>query len=307
MRTKSNASLLMQGFGNLVTGSDTVEGGLAQMILGWLPVLDTPIRWSVGEGAEAKSEVFTAAEYVIKPAANTKLQGFRLAAIGADLLGRPDDVEPLRGALKGNVVKTLRAAVAVRHFYGDKLRLITVLGHGGKKRSAIMGIPAGDMFDLLEKLPEGSEPKLNSAGRAVGNLFIRARSKSSRRAYTDAQLVAAVLSEEVACDGQADEKYGVTWSSVQFCERMFKRGVAAGLLPDAKSRNTGDDVGEHAAKTAQTVKNFSAKIEQVRDWLMMCNAPDGEVQIAPTPEQEAVLDVIAEQWAAYRSAHPILF
>jgi hypothetical protein len=295
----------MQGYSNLVTGIETVEGGLAQMVLGWLPVLDTPLRWSVGEGAEAKSEVFTASEYVIKPADDSKRQGFRMAVIGSDLFGRPDDAEPMSVGLKGRVTESLRAAVAVRHFYGDKLRLVTLTGSGGKKRSVVMNVPAGDMFDLLEKQAEGAPPKLNAKGRAVANTL--AKLHRGAKPLTDAQLMAKVLGQGLACDGAIDRDYGKTWSSADFCKVMFKRGIAAGLMPEPKSRGGSDDVGEHAAKSAQAVKNFSAKIEQVRDWLSMCNAPNGEVQIAPTKEQEAVLDVIAEQWAAYRSAHPVLF
>jgi hypothetical protein len=315
MTNKSNASLLMQGYSNLVTGRDTIDGGLAQMVLGWLPVLDTPLRWSIGEGAEAVAGMFSAAEYVAKPLDDTKKQGVRLAVIGTDLLGRPDDVEPMSGALKGDVTESLRAAVAVRAFYinrseqtgvtRNKLRLVTVMGASGKRRSVIAGIPAGDMFDLLEKQAEGLPPKLNAKGRAVANTLAKAH--RGARPLTDAQLIERVLSAEVACDGAIDRDYGRTWTTKQFCAVMFKRAIAAGLLPEPKSRGGSDDVGEHAVKSAQAVKNFSAKIEQVRDWLTMCNAPNGEVQIAPTKEQEAVLDMIAEQWAAYRSSHPILF
>jgi hypothetical protein len=310
MNKQSNASLLMQGYSNLVTGMETVEGGLAQMVLGWLPSLDTPLRWSVGEGADAKAEMFSAREYVSKPADDSKRQGFRMAAIGSNLLGRPEDTDPMSTSLKGRVTESLRAAVAAHHFYsndkGDsKLRLVTLTGAGGKKRSVIMGVPAGDMFDLLEKQADGLPPKLNAKGRAVANTL--AKQHKGAKPLTDAQLLERVLSAEMACDGSFDRDYGKTWSAADFCKHMFKRGIAAGLMPEPKTRATGDDVGEHASKTALTVKAFSAKIEQVRDWLKMCNAPDGEVQIAPTKEQEAVLDVIAEQWAAYRSAHPILF
>ena len=168
-----------------------------------------------------------------------------------------------------------------------------------------MGVPAGDMFDLLEKQAEGLPSKLNAKGRAVANTI--AKQHRGAKPLTEAQLMDRVLSAELACDGSVDRDYGKTWSAADFCKHMFKRGVAAGLLPEPKSRGGSDDVGEHANKTAQITKNFSAKIEQVRDWLTMCNAPDGEVQIAPTKEQEAILDVIAEQWAAYRSAHPVLF
>jgi hypothetical protein len=310
MTNKSNASLLMQGYSNLVTGRDTIDGGLAQMVLGWLPVLHTPLRWSIGEGADAVGGMFSAAEYVAKPLDDTKKQGVRLAVLGTDLLGRPDDVEPMSGALKGDVTESLRAAVAVQAFYTDdkgkcRLRLVTVMGASGKRRSVIAGIPAGDMFDLLEKQAEGLPPKLNAKGRAVANTLAKAH--RGARPLTDDQLLNRVLSAEVACDGVMDRDYGRTWTTKQFCAVMFKRAIAAGLLPEPKSRGGSDDVGEHAAKTAQAAKNFSAKIEQVRDWLTMCNAPDGEVQIAPTKEQEAVLDMIAEQWAAYRAAHPMLF
>lgn len=309
MTNKSNASLLMQGYSNLVTGKEIVEGGLAQMVLGWLPVLDTPLRWSIGEGAEAVGGMFSAAEYVIKPLADTKKQGVRLAVIGTDLLGRPDDVEPMSGNLKGDVTESLRAAVAVRYFYPDALDLVMLAGHNGRKRAAIRGIPAGDMFDLLEKQAEGLPPKFNKVGRELANDVIKAH--RGKRPLSDEQVMQRVLSEPLTCDGSRATKYGDKakfWTAREFCAALDKRAVAAGVLPEKKQRNRGsDDVGEHASKTAQVVKNFSAKIEQVKDWLTMCNAPDGEVQIAPTKEQEAILDVIAEQWAAYRAKHPLLF
>lgn len=294
----------MQGVNNILTGTETVEGGLAQMVLGWLPVLDTTLRWSIGQGADAVAGLFTVAEQYANPLPDNKKQGARLAVIGTDLLGLSED-DPMPDVLKNKVKDTARAAIAIRHFYGDdKLKLATIYGHNGKRRTVITGVPASDMFDLLEKQPDGAPVKLNAAGRKVANAIVR---DHKGRPLTEAQLINRVLTREMTCDGAIDGAYGKTWATSTFCSRMFQRGVAAGILPPAKPRTTGDDVGEHASKSAITAKNFSAQIERVRDWLAMCNAPDGEVQIAPTKEQEAILDAIAEQWAAYRAAHPMLF
>jgi hypothetical protein len=311
MTNKSNASLLMQGYGSLVEGIEKQEGGKSQMILGWLPVLDTPLRWSVGEGADAKSEIFTAREYITKPHKDTKVKGLRMAVIGSDLLGRPETAGPMVGGLKGNVTDTLRAAIAVEHFYGNgkggsSLSLVSLLGAGGKSRKLLAGIPARDVFDLLEKMPEGSAPALNTAGRAVLNANAIQRGNEGLKPLSATKALNDVINSKVTL-GVTHAVYGKVMSPTEFCKALIKRGVAADLMPDPVSRGGSDDVGEHANKTAQATKNFSAKIEQVRDWLTMCNAPDGEVQIAPTKEQEAILDVIAEQWAAYRSAHPVLF
>lgn len=311
MTSKSNISLLMQGFGSLIEGLEKQEGGKSQMILGWLPVLDTPLRWSIGEGADAKCEIFSAREYVTKPAADNKVQGLRLAVIGSDLLGRPETAGPMIDTLKNNVLATLRAAIAVQHFYlNDKgvcsLSLASLQGGSNKPRKVLAGVPARDVFDLLEKMPDGVAPALNAAGKKVLDANAMKRANEGLKPLSAAKAFDAVINDKVTL-GVIHPVYGRVMSPSKFCDALIKRGVAAGLMPEPKPRGGSDDVGGHAHKSAQAAKNFSAKIEQVRDWLTMCNAPDGEVQIAPTKEQEAVLDMIAEQWAAYRSAHPILF
>ena len=301
MTTKTNRSLLVQGFTSVLVGNETASGGYAQMVVGWLPFLDTCLRWSVGEGAEAKTELFRVKEYVTNPAADNKVQGYRMAAIASDILGLSDD-EPVTTAIKQAVSRTLRVAVSVGYFYGNKITLATLPGVGNKRRVVLSGIPAGDMFDLMEKLPDGEAPRFNVLGRSAARKLAEARVGDGLKPLSPAKLMEAVLSRPVMASGANHAIYGKTWSMTDMLAAMYKRGIAAGLMPEEKTR--GADDGKLSTEKA---KAFQAKLSQVQQWVALVGKVDGEVDVAPTKEQEAVMDSIAEAWAAYRSANPLLF
>lgn len=303
---KVNVSPLVGAMREHLQGKDKAEGGLAALAVGLADSLDAILSCDWADERNGR-DVFTVKDYILNKPRNedgshwkgqqelrniamlTQLFGFEPYAI-------PDGAKQARD-------KALPAAIALNHFYRDgegKLSIYvrSVPGSTGNKRNVLGGIPAADMFSLVD-----ADGALTPEGKATFAGFAPVFHREKKRfPHDDAELQTYMLGYPVESTGSLDPSFRNAKSALRakssskFLSDLVERAIKAGVLPPPPPRNTKGklDAGLDIDKSAKLLV----------DWVAMISAPDGEVDAAPNDEREAALDRLCEAWAAYRVANP---
>ena len=303
--SKSNVLPLVVDMRSYLEGQDKSEGGLASMAVNFVPVLGSILSCpDMSDDTGSKRDVFTVKEYILNKPRNADgslssiQQGARNTAMMVDLFGFESYNIP--HAAKTARDKALPAAIAIAHYYPNGLRIVpTISTAGNGKRNVIGGIPAADMFELVN--PDGT---LTGSGKAtLADFTEEFHSRKSRFPKDDAELVTFMLTYPCSTTGKAAPKFRnaqgnplKALSSSEFLKRLTARAIADKVLPAIvpKKPKTPVDAGTDLGKSAKLLA----------DWVAALVDPDGEPLAAPMPEHEKLMDSLAEKWAAYRAANP---
>lgn len=303
--SKSNVLPLVVDMRSYLEGHDKTEGGLASMAVNFVPVLDSILSCpDMSDDTGSKRDVFKVKEYILNKPRNADdtfssiQQGARNTAMMVDLFGFESYNIP--HAAKTARDKALPAAIAIAHYYPDGLRVVpTISTAGNGKRNVIGGIPAADMFDLVN--PDGT---LTGSGKATLAAFTPVFHRERKRfPKDDAELVTFMLAYPVEATGRLDPTFRnaqgnalKALSSSEFLKRLTDRAIADKVLPAIvpKKPKTPVDAGTDLGKSAKLLA----------DWVAALVDPNGEPLAAPMPEHEKLMDSLAEKWAAYRAANP---
>lgn len=304
-----NVSPLVADMREYLIGQDKTEGGIAAMSIHLVDVLNSIMSCEASE-PDMPRDVFKVREYVTNPYRNADgseskvQQGLRNTAMMTTLFGFeafaiPDNARSARD-------KALPAAIALDHYFRGAdgklmVRVEPTFGSTGGKRNVIGGIPAADMFDLVDdKGALTSAGKATLRGDALRGQFLRDKRRLPK---DDGELTSYMLTYEVSTSGQLDSMFKTgagqparTLSTSRFLSDLRKRAETDGVLI-AKPRNRKserDDSGTDIDKSTKLLV----------DWVGMMLTPDGEAAAAPSPEREAMMDKLAEAWAAYRCQYP---
>lgn len=300
--SKSNVSPIMAHAVDYLSGSDRAEGGLAAMALDTVGLLGSIYSCPI-EGSEAR-DVFTTEDLVLNKPRNgdgtesKNGQGARRAAWLCDTFNYREAWEvPAR--LVVQVDRLVPQAIAARHYYCDAdgkltLRMAKERGDvGGTMRLVIGGIPASDMYELVDERGE-----LNSRARKSMSMFepiFQAHQK--RAARNEEELREFMLAYPVNANGKADPLFGgaKALTSAQFLKGLVDQARADGVLPPKAS----------AAPKMPTDKGstFAASVADVLKGLDMILETD-ESDVALTKQLEEQCDALASKWAAYRVLYP---
>ena len=306
---KLNVSPLVGAMREHLQGKDKVEGGLAALAVGLADSLDAVLSCEWADERNGR-DVFTVREYITDKPRNEgdqshwrAQQELRNSAMLTQLFGFesyaiPDGAKQARD-------KALPAAIALDHFYRDgegKLSIYvrSVPGSTGNKRNVLGGIPAADMFSLVD-----ADGALTPEGKATFAVFAPVFHRERKRfPHDDAELQGYMVAYPVESTGSLDPSFRTgngksalrAKSSSKFLSDLVEQAIKAGVLPPPPPRNTKGkvDAGLDIDKSAKLLV----------DWVAMISAPDGEVDAAPNDEREAALDRLCEAWAAYRVANP---
>ena len=304
-----NVSPLVADMRAYLEGSEKSEGGIASMSVHLADTLRAVLSCDNVDGSHGR-DVFHVSEFILNKPRNedgtvkqaqqaarnvammTQLFGFEAYAI-------PDGAKQARD-------KALSAAIAVSHFYRDadgKLSVYvrSVPGSTGGKRNVIGGIPARDMFELVDDKGE-----LTISGRATLASFAPVFHREKKRfAKDDGELRAYMLAYPVESTGAIDPTFRSgkgqplkAKSTSRFLKDLVERAIAAGAHPKPvpKATKLPTDGGV----------DLERSVKLLTDWVGMLNQPDGEVDAAPNDEREAMIDALCESWAHYRAANPRL-
>lgn len=304
-----NVSPLVADMRAYLEGNEKSEGGIASMSIHLADSLRAILSCEYVDGSSGR-DVFEVQDFILNKPRNedgsvkqaqqaarntamlTQLFGFESYAI-------PDGAKQARD-------KALSAAIALSHFYRDadgKLSVYvrSVPGSTGGKRNVIGGIPAKDMFELVDDKGE-----LTVAGRATLAAFAPVFHREKKRfPKDDAELRDFMLFYPVESTGSLDPTFRSAKgqplkakSTSRFLKDLVERAIKEGVhpAPVPKSPKAPVDGGI----------DLERSVKLLTDWVGMLNEPDGEVEVAPNVEREAMLDKLCEGWAHYRAANPRL-
>lgn len=301
--SKSNVLPLVVDMRSYLEGHDKTEGGLASMAVNFVPVLDSILSCpDMSDDTGSKRDVFKVKDYILNKPRNADgsfssiQQAARNTAMMTDLFGFESYNIP--HAAKTARDKALPAAIAIAHYYPNGLRIVPTASTYGK-RNVLGGIPAADMFDLVN--PDGT---LTGSGKStLADFTEEFYSRKSRFPKDDAELVTFMLTYPCSTTGKAAPKFRNAQgnplralASSEFLKRLTARAIADKVLPAIvpKKPKTPVDAGTDLGKSAKLLA----------DWVAALVDPDGEPLAAPMPEHEKLMDSLAEKWAAYRAANP---
>lgn len=303
-----NISPLVADMREHLAGHDKVEGSLGALTVHLADSLKSVLSCEYADDNKSGRDVFTVAEYILdKPrnddgSASQLQQSARNVAMMTTLFGFESYNIPHPAVTARD--KALPAAIALSRYYRDSDGKLTayvmaVPGTSGGKRNVIGGIPARDMFDLVN--PDGS---LTASGKATFSDFHRVFYREKKRMpKDDGELLAYMLAFPVETSGRGDPAFrnvkGQSLKAVStstFIKALTERAIKDGVLPKPipKKPKAPVDSGTDLVKS----------VKLLTDWVAMLNAPDGEVDVAPNAEREAMLDKLAEAWACYRANNP---
>lgn len=307
MTKLSNGSALRADMEQFLKGSEQAEGGRAAMAIDLTDYLGTPIVYTYADkdGTEYKDD-FAVRDIVLNKPRNDGdgseskiVQGHRREALLVNLFGFESYAIPSK--MRTAIDKLIPEAIALKHYYGRDdgslaVRMHKVPGDIGKtSRRVIGGIPAGDMFALVD-----GEGALTTLGRKSLRLFPAIfRAHTKRDARDDTELTEFMLAFNVEADGKASSLFdgSKALTSAQFLDSLVKQARADGVLPAIESRNTkgkvdkGDDLKSSAALVLSSLDTVLASEES---------------DVVFSADIETLLDTVAERWAAYRCQYPRL-
>ena len=311
--TKANYNPLLADMEAFLKGAEQSEGGRVALSLDMVAFLDTPIvhKYQDKDGTEYTDD-FRVADLVLNKPRNDDgseskvVQGHRREAALINLFGFESWNIPQR--MRTALDRIIPEAIALRHYYGRDdlskltnttalyLRMVKVPGDLEKtSRRVLGGIPAGDMFELVDK-----EGALNTLGKKSLRLFPAIyRAHTKRDAPDDATLAEFMLAFQVEADGRASSLFdgAKALTSVQFLDKLVAAARAEGVLPAKDTRNTSGKTDKGAdLKGSASLCLSSLDAVLTRD----------DVEVTFSAEVELMFDAIAERWAAYRSAYPRL-
>ena len=304
--TKANYNPLIADMEQYLKGAEQSEGGRVALSLDMVAFLDTPIvhKYQDKDGTEYTDD-FRVSDLVLNKPRNDDgsesktVQGHRREAALINLFGFESWNIPPR--MRTALDRIIPEAIALRHYYGRddgslSVRMVKVPGDLNKtSRRVLGGIPAGDMFELVDK-----EGALNTLGKKTLRLFPAIyRAHTKRDAPDDATLAEFMLAFQVEADGRASSLFdgAKALTSVQFLDKLVAAARAEGVLPAKDTRNTSGKTDKGAdLKGSASLCLSSLDAVLTRD--------DSEVTFSA--EVELMFDAIAERWAAYRSAYPRL-
>lgn len=304
--TKPNYNPLLADMEAFLKGAEQSEGGRVALSLDMVAFLNTPIvhKYQDKDGTEYTDD-FRVADLVLNKPRNDDgsesktVQGHRREAALINLFGFESWNIPQR--MRTALDRIIPEAIALRHYYGRddgslSVRMVKVPGDLNKtSRRVLGGIPAGDMFELVDK-----EGALNTLGKKSLRLFPAIyRAHTKRDAPDDATLAEFMLAFQVEADGRASSLFdgAKALTSVQFLDKLVAAARVEGVLPAKDTRNTSGKTDKGAdLKGSASLCLSSLDAVLTRD--------DSEVTFSA--EVELMFDAIAERWAAYRSAYPRL-
>lgn len=304
--TKANYNPLLADMEAFLKGAEQSEGGRVALSLDMVAFLNTPIvhKYQDKDGTEYTDD-FRVADLVLNKPRNEDgseskiVQGHRREAALINLFGFESWNIPQR--MRTALDRIIPEAIALRYYYGRddgslSVRMVKVPGDLNKtSRRVLGGIPAGDMFELVDK-----EGALNTLGKKSLRLFPAIyRAHTKRDAPDDATLAEFMLAFQVEADGRASSLFdsAKALTSVQFLDKLVAAARAEGVLPAKDTRNTSGKTDKGAdLKGSASLCLSSLDAVLTRD--------DSEVTFSA--EVELMFDAIAERWAAYRSAYPRL-
>ena len=306
MTRNTNVSPLRADCEAFLKGSEQAEGGRAALSIDMVSYLNTPIVYEyVEKDGSTEKDDFAVHEMVTNKPYNAKgefhktLQGHRRAALISSLFGFETFNIPTK--LSTAIDKLIPEAIALRHYYGRDdgslaIRMVNVPGSiGNAKRRVIGFIPAGDMFQLV-----GDDGKPTTVTRKAMQSFtmIYAAHNNRRMPKSDEELLEFMLAYPVEADGKANVLFGgaKALTSAQFLERLVAAAREEGVLPALEKRDREkEDKGVSLKASTELVL---ASLDQV--------LTTDESDAVFSAEIEAVMDMVAERWAAYRVRFPIL-
>ena len=306
MAKLTNGSSLRADMEAFLKGAEGAEGGRAAMAIDLVDYLPTPIVYTYADkdGTEYRDD-FAVRDLVLnKPrnedASRSKIvQGHRREALLCSVFGFESYNIPTR--MRTAIDKLVPEAIALKHYYGRddgslKVRMHKVPGDIDKtSRRVIGGVPAGDMFELVD-----GDGKLTTLGRKSLRLMPAIfRAHNKRDARDDAELAEFMLAFDVEADGKANSLFdgAKALTSAQFLDRLVKAGRAEGVLPAVETRNTKGKVDK-----GDDFKASAAMLLSSLDAVLTSEESD----VTFSAEIETLMDSVAERWAAYRSAFPRL-
>jgi hypothetical protein len=303
-----NISPLVADMRAYLEGNEKAEGGIASMSIHLADSLKAILSCDYTDGRSGR-DVFEVKDFILDKPRNeddsvshlqqsarnvamlTQLFGFEAYAI-------PDGAKQARD-------KALSAAIALSHYYRDadgKLSVYvrSVPGSTGGKRNVIGGIPAADMFDLVD-----AKGALTAAGKATFANFTPVFHREKKRfPKDDAELLAYMLSYPVESTGSIDPTFRgpkaalKAKSTSRFLKDLVERAIADGVHPKP--------VPKKPKLPVDGGVDLERSVKLLTDWVEIISAPDGETDVAPNAEREALLDKFCEAWAHYRAANPRL-
>lgn len=290
----NNQSLLVRAADAAILGDDVSSGALAMGLVGAMEMERAPLVAIIGDDRFP----FVASDYLRKPRkadgkVDAKLHSARSVAMLVDLYGQSaENVSPAVQTLRD---KTLAAGVYAS-FAGLPLKLVKVTGRSGKARHCIEGVPAGEVLKLFDDENKPTAAYEKAAGVLKSALLVTGKGK----APSDADIRDAVLGFPLLCDGSEHPMFGVKVPTTgQLCAILKSKAADCGLADAVEGRASrvadtgGDKLLEHAKALGVALTAF--------------NQPDGDTPLAPSRDFEAAMDEVAESWAVYRAAHPIMF
>ncbi len=291
----NNASLLIRAADAAILGDDVSSGALAMGLIGAMETAYAPLVAVLGDDRFP----FVAADYLRKPRkldgkVDAKLHSARSAAMMVDLYGQAsENIAPAVQTLRD---KTFAAGVYAE-CAGLKLKLVKVTGRSGKARHCVEGVPAGVVLKLFDDNNKPTSAYDKAAGVLKSALTVTNKGKTP----SDADIRNAVLGFPLVCDGADHPMFGVKVPTTgQLCSILKGKAASAGLsdpIEGRASRTADGDGGDKLLEHATAIKTA----------LDVFLAPEGESDKAPSRDFEAAMDVVAERWAAYRVANPVLF
>jgi hypothetical protein len=304
--TKANYNPLLADMEAFLKGAEQSEGGRVALSVDMVAFLNTPIvhKYSDKDGTEYTGS-FRVRDLVLDKPRNDDdseskvVQGHRREAALINLFGFESWNIPQR--MRTALDRIIPEAIALQHYYKREdntmsIQMVKVPGDLNKtSRRVLGGIPAGDMFELVDK-----EGALNTLGKKSLRLFPAIyRAHTKRDAPDDATLAEFMLAFKVEADGRASSLFdgAKALTSVQFLDRLVAAARAEGVLPPLATRNTSGKTDKGADLKGSASLCLSS-IDHV------LSADDSDV--AFSQEVELMFDAIAERWAAYRSAFPRL-
>ena len=262
--------------------------------LGLLQQMTTPLVAVVGD----ERHPFTLADYatpVVKADGkeDKKLRSAQLTAIVTDLFGQTGTEIP--DALKAEFNRCYGGALLAHEWRFDSshLRLVEGVSKNGNQVVHLGGVPAWWVLPLHDDDGKPTDTFIHAYE------FFKADAEESGVEITDIELKRKAENRGVTCNGKLAGAYGVaTPTTVQAIAMLKERSAKLGLITVASrgpkgGKGDGDKMLEHATAIETALKAFLD--------------PANEASAPPSRDFESKMDAVAESWAAYRVAHPVMF